>query len=573
MKPRTFYSAIAIFVGVLLLVGGIGFWGLTAQNPRSLLLKGGQEIPMAAQFVPRQAPVMVSLLARPDRLWQLRQLLTPSSQRFVARQEWQTLQQGLNDFLGWDYDTNVRPWLGEEVSFAVTTSDLDHNADNGLQAGYLAVLTCRDVAAAQEALHLLWQQRAAAGRNLVFKSISGISVIYDQPLSDTPFPGLSSISLKRSAPATLASAIIGQQYVLLANDPAVLQQALATYQAPDVSLAQAANYRDSIRSLPPERIGWLYANLPNTFTWLGLDATASPPLSTEGQAASFVFTSFRAFPEGLLGDTAIAAAPGQSLPSRQPTAFPATAAIRWLPPETLFATAGSNLSEVIQDLGHTIGGYTLTQRVLEGLLESLALPTATLPDDLVSSLKGDYVLGTLEGSTPTWVLMTQATDPEPLDSFDTFVQSQGINVSQVELGDRTITAWTRIFLSKLSPTETASLRTQVVGVHTNIDGYEVLANSLSGLQQILGNLEISAQSTPTPFVELLDHLPLPVGNLVYINWPQLAPVLTNRLPWLRVIEQAGQPLTSHIGPVAVSGNGSRESSQKGGIAIKLVESS
>jgi hypothetical protein len=116
MKSRTFYTAIATLAGILLLVGIAGFWGLTSQNPRVLLTQGGQTQPQAAQFVPRQSPLMVSLLARPDRLWQLRQLLTPANQRFQVRQEWQSLQQSLENLVGWDYDIDVRPWLDEEAT-------------------------------------------------------------------------------------------------------------------------------------------------------------------------------------------------------------------------------------------------------------------------------------------------------------------------------------------------------------------------------------------------------------------------------------------------------------------------
>jgi hypothetical protein len=184
MKSRTFYSAIALLAGLLVFVGVAGFWGLTAQNPRSLLSKGGQEIPTAAQFVPRQAPLMASLLARPDRVWQLRQLLTPSQERFKARQEWQSLQQTVESTIGWDYDTDIRPWLDEEVTFAVTTADLDYTPENGLQAGYLLVLSCRDAQAAKEALHVLWQKRAAMGQSLIFESASGIALIHDQKVED-----------------------------------------------------------------------------------------------------------------------------------------------------------------------------------------------------------------------------------------------------------------------------------------------------------------------------------------------------------------------------------------------------
>ena len=573
MKSRTFYSAIALFAGLLVLVGGIGFWRLTAQNPRSLISRGGQAIPTAAQFVPRQAPVMASLLARPDRVWQLRQVLTPSNQRYAARQEWQSLKQVLADATGWDYDADVRPWLDEEVTFAVTTIDIDHDPANDLQAGYLAVLSCRDVLAAREALHLLWQQRAATGRNLIFETVSGISLIYDQKPTDAAFKGIEVLSFGNTAIASLASAIVGDRYVLLANDPQVLRQAISTYQAPDVSLANASNYRKSIETLPPHRIGWFYANVPNLLTWLGLEAAQLPtPVVTEGQKANFLFTSLRAFPAGLIGDTAVAAAPGEIFHSHQPKADSVMPALNLLPAETLFATSGHNLSQLVSDIDETIGGYALTQRSLQALLSSLSLPYGKIPVELLSPFQGNYAVGRLAGTTPTWMLVTQLNNNHPFTPVDTFAQNQGINVSHVQFGDHDITIWTRFSITRTSPERSLSLLTQVVGVHTMVNGYEVLSNSLAGLQQVLGNLEKKTLLKQGTFLELTRQLDRPNDVLAYLNWPALAPVLTKQLPWLRVLEQAGQPLTSHIGQIVLGGYGSSQSLQEGVVAIKLLES-
>jgi hypothetical protein len=165
MKFRTFITGLVAIAGALLLAGGLVFWQLTANSPTTLLTRGGQATPLAAQFIPRQAPLMVSLLARPDRLWSLRQVLTDPDQRFQTRRDWQTLTQGLKQLSGLDYDQDLRPWLGSEVTFAVTAADLDKFPSNGQQPGYLLVLTSRKGLEAREALHLFWQQRGLAGKN------------------------------------------------------------------------------------------------------------------------------------------------------------------------------------------------------------------------------------------------------------------------------------------------------------------------------------------------------------------------------------------------------------------------
>lgn len=572
MKSRTFYSAIALLSGLLVLVGVVGFWGLTAQNPRSLMTKGGQEIPTAAQFVPRQAPVMASLLARPDRLWQLRQLLTPSNQRYAARQEWESLQQTLEEAVGWDYDTDLRPWLGEEITFAVTSTDLDYDETNGLQAGYLTVLSCRDAQAAREALHLLWQKRAATGRNLIFETISGISLIYDQEPVDSILKSVTTFGLNSSAPKSLASMMIGDRYVLLANDPQVLRQAITTYRASDVSLAKAANYRESIRNLPSQRIGWLYANVPQLLRWLGLESgDIIHPLSAEGQRANFLFTSFRAFPAGLLGDTAIAAPPGESFAAVRPAARSLPSALQLLPDDALFATAGTDVRDLISGINENFGGYHVTQRSLQALLNSLSLTTDALPSELFGPLQQDYALGAVSTPKPTWLLISQATSGSGLTSLDTFAQKQGINISHVPFKGQDITTWTRLSLTQTSPESSLALVTQVVGVHTRIRGYEVLSTSLAGLQQVLQSSNGEALPSQPVFAQLTERLEQPGGTLIYVNWPKLAPLLTQQLPWLKAIELAASPLTAHLGPIVLSGDGSSQSLQKSIIAIKLME--
>ncbi|MBE7384304.1 MAG: DUF3352 domain-containing protein [Leptolyngbya sp. SIO1E4] len=571
MKSRTFFSAIALVAGLLLLVGIAGFWGLTAQNPRGLMARGGQEIPTAAQFVPRQAPLMVSLLARPDRVWRLRQVLTPSGKRSEARQEWQSLKTTLTDAVGWDYDTDVLPWLDQEVTIAVTTTDLDHDSGNGQQAGYLAVLSCQDGQQAREAVHLLWQKRAISGRSLFFETVSGIPLIYDQKPDPPVFGSINVFDQAAIKLESLASVVIGDRYVLLANHPQVLRQAIATFQAPDVSLAKESTYRASIKALPSNRIGWLYANAPALLTWLGLeDPELTSSLAESGRRAHHFFMSFRAIPTGLLGDTTVAAAPGTAFKASQAIHQPSKI-LNILPAETLFAASGINLPEFLPETAENIGGYRIVQRSLKAFLASLSLPSDITPSQLWDTMQGEYALGLIAGRTPTWILASQSNPEVPFSALDDLAQQQGLNVSHVRLGDKDITAWTQLSLILTAPDSPASLNTQVIGVHTQISDYEVFSTSLAGLQQVLKAENESSLPEQPGFAKLLNNLDEPYGNLAYIDWPHLAPLLFNRFPWLRVIEQAGQPLTAHLGPIFMGGYGSNSSLQEGMVAIKLLE--
>lgn len=571
MKSRNFFAAIALIAGIVLVVGIAGFWGLTSQNPRTLISQGGQEVPTAAQFVPRQAPVMVSVLARPDRLWQLRQLFTDPGKRYEARQEWQSLKTVLTDAVGWDYETDVRPWLDQEVSFAVTATDIDRDQSNGQQAGYLFVLSCRDGEQAREAIHLLWQKRTIAGRNLVFETASDIPLVYDRQPASTAFSqlGLPDVTLD-----SLASAVIGDRYVLLANHPQVLRQAIATFQAPDVSLDRESTYRASLKALPPNRIGWVYANAPTLLAWLGLEPSETVRLvANEGRKANHLFVSLQATRSGLMGNTAIAAAPGAAFDSHSRAAQSSDQILSLLPPDARFVVSGHNLADLLTESSESIGGYAVARQTLEAFFNTLSLPSGTTAAELWHPLQSEYALGLAAGTEPAWFLAAQAHDSDAFENMDDAAREQNLNVSHVRFQDQDITAWTKLAIAQAYPNGPANLATQVVGVHSRVKGYEVFSTSLQGLQSILQTADQAPSlREESAFTELLDTLDKPYNNLTYIDWPQLAPDLLKRSPLLRALNQAGQPLTAHLGPIFTAGYGQDALLQEGVIAVKLIES-
>ncbi|WP_204140436.1 DUF3352 domain-containing protein [Halomicronema sp. CCY15110] len=571
MKSRTFYSAIAALAGILLLVGIAGFWGLTSQNPRVLLTQGGQTQPQAAQFVPRQSPLMVSLLARPDRLWQLRQLLTPANQRFQVRQEWQSLQQSLENLVGWDYDTDVRPWLDEEATLAITAADLDYDASNGLQPGYLVVLSCRDADAARESLHRLWQQRAAQ-RNLRFETVSSISLISDQtltPIGRSPTSGFATdLALE-----TLATTMVGDRYVLLANDARVLRQAIATYQAPDVSWVKAAPYHAAITTLPANRVGWLVANIPQLLAWFGdAETLTTPPINPVGQQANLAFISFQALADGLLGNVAIATTPLSSTPSASASAS-ATAthppeALSLVPDNALFVTAGNQLSQQLQSLSSNIGGYLIAQRAIAALLSSWSFTPEAVPQELSATLAGNYALALLPGDHPNWALITEASTSD-FAAIDDFATAQGLTVNQLAYNDQPLTTWTRLTLNRSSQNAPLQLATQVIAAHTTVNNYEVLSTSLAGVQQVLRQVNQGALADQTTLMDLIEQVPALGPELVYVDWPTLLPSLQQQFPWLLAIEAATQPFSQHLGPILISSQPSASALQMGTVAIQL----
>ena len=300
MKERAFFRTIAAIAITLVAIGMVGGGWLLSQAPWELWQGGTTATPQAAQFVPRQAPVMASLLVNPERLSTWRQSWSAPGQRRRAATEIRQFEQRLLGGFGLDYARDVQPWLGEELTWAVTTADLDQDGTNGQQPGYFVALAIADPELAQANLERFWQAQAAAGTDLVFERYAGIEFIHNQADRQTATPRN---PFRRQALPPMASATLGSQFVLVANDPKVLREALGNLQAPQLSLAVNDRYQAALATLPTYRLGVAYAQLPALSQWLGqsIFASVAVPASTGATSPNIdrLLASLTAQREGL----------------------------------------------------------------------------------------------------------------------------------------------------------------------------------------------------------------------------------------------------------------------------------
>lgn len=585
MKVRAFFSTLVIVVVALLVVGVGGFVGLTSRGPLALLSVGGQEVPTATPFVPKNAPVMVSLLTRPDHLSDLWLRLAAPQNRREAQAEVSRLEKSLLAGTGLTYENDIRPWLGNEITFAVTDADLDRNPDNGNQPGYLLVMSCRDSERAKAVLELFWQKRAIAGDSLVFEQFAGSRLIYGQQLApQTQQPAVD------EAPKTIASALVGQQFLLLANNPSVIQRALTAAQARDLNLDQDLAYRKALASFPSNRLALAVVNVPASLNWLGLSAQPTLALAAnELGIADGVFDravlSLRPHRHGLLADTALLAAAGHPF-QPQTVATESSAAVeaagQFLPADTPLAAVGTDLNQLWQTVRQTLPYYAAAAPALQPLWEHLQAPLAHQPtDSLLGWIQNEYALGLVSGSlaAPGWVLAAQPPQGTPIaKQLDQLAQKQGLSVGPLELGGQQVTAWTHL---SVVPSGTAkggrraaealSVATEVDGLHTQLNGYELLSNSPTALYQALQSSDRSLLDA-SHWKEMTAAFSQPNGGYFYLDWQTLKPDLLSRTPWLRLIETVGQPLLSHLQAVAVTSYGQDEQVQSGGVFLRLSSS-
>jgi hypothetical protein len=580
MKVRTFFSALTLVVVVLLAVGIGGFVGLTSRSPLSLLNQGGASLPSAATFVPKNAPAMVSLLTRPDRLTDLWLLLSAPGERRQTQTEIARLETSLLAGAGLTYKEDIRPWLGNEITFAVTAADLDQDGDNGTQPGYLLALSCRDSERAKAVLELFWQKRAIAGDRLRFEQFAGSKLIYATPQDVS------------SAPRAVASALVGQKFVLFANDPRVLQQALTTAQSNDLNLEHDLSYRRAVASLPGSRIGLAVVNLPSSLSWLGLATRPTATLTTQdlenpGSVIDRAILSLRPQRQGLLADTALLAAAGHPFRplalAAERASSPLAEAAQFLPADTALAAVGSQLDQLWQDVRSNLPYYAAAVPAWQPLWERLQTPLANQPSEsLLDWVTGDFAWGLVNRSQPPGWLLTarhQEGSAAALERFDQVAQEQGLSVGPLTLADHTVTAWTRLAIASApSGSFTAKgaapelrVSTTVAGLHTQSGQYDLLSNSPTSLYralQVKGNALLNSpqwQKTTGPLAQSN-------GGYLYVDWQALRPEWLSQAPWLRLIDTLGQPLLSHLQSIAVTGYGRDEQIASGGIFFRLSNS-
>jgi len=609
MKLRSFFSGLIALVIFLLLLGVGGFVWITANSPLKVLATGAGKTPGAAIFVPRQAPAMVSLMVNPDDVRAFRQVVAAPEKRREARAELEQFQQSLLANTDLDYARDVQPWLGDEVTLAITTLDIDRDASNGKQPGYLLAIATKNPERSREFLQVFWQKRAIAGTDLTFEQYKGVKLIYNE----VPLPKPDGKSKPRGKgqkaenktvipspfPPTpsLASAVVGDQFVLFANDSKVLRDAITNVQAAELNLDSASFYQQALKTLTQPRIGLTFVNLPGVAGWL---ETESITPAKEGQdtlkpakANEKVQTLVIALEldrQGLIAETATVSTSGK--PAIKPTLAKPVTALNYVPATSPFAASGSNLNQLWNEISTSISSYGVVAQLVNQPLQDLEKQHhVNLPNDIFNWVTGEYVLAKVPNqqindtevgrksakqrkkeasvAIEDWIFVAERDANDAAKSaiarLDELAKKQGYSVGTVSLGEQTVSAWTR-----LSPGSRASktLEAEVEGVHTTVGKYEVFATSLTAMEQVLNAASASLVNN-TQFQDAIAPFQTPNNGYLYLNWPVSRPSLEQRFPFLKVLELSGSPLFSHLQSLSLSSYGRQDGVQHSSVFIKL----
>ncbi|WP_448268587.1 DUF3352 domain-containing protein [Nostoc sp. DSM 114159] len=551
-RQRSFIGFIVAFAIALLVIAIAGFYWFFAKSPANLIASSSG--PGAAIFVSKLSPAMISLLTNPDRL-----------QALEREEELSKLKTSLFAKSGIDYKQDIQPWLGDEITLAIATLDIDRDPENGQQPGYLLALATKQPEKSREFVELLFSKRALAGANLAVEQYKGVKLISDnsQPEQDL-----------------LAGAVVGESFVLFANDPKVLRDAINNVQAPDLNLTSLPEYQKATKEQLKGKLAVAFLNLPIVAKWQGLEL---PEQLYNSQIISLVLN-----PQGLLAETSILTS-SEIVPPSAPLSKP-VGALQYVPASAGLAISGSNLSNLADsDLAKLWKQATATiYGSEEDVVSRLAKPLVDVqkrwginfPEDIFSWVQGEYALALLpdkEQITPHWIFVVEKSESveKGVARLDAIASSNGLSINPLTIDKQKISAWTELTTatkkSDVKEGASLSIETKVRGLHTSLGNYEIFASDLETIDEILTTKDNSIIDNPN-FKDSIAAIPLPNQGYVYLDWTKSQNLLERQVPILKLVEVLGKPFFNNLRSLTVSSYGTDTRSLKGGVFFKLHNS-
>ncbi|MEH2293134.1 DUF3352 domain-containing protein [Nostoc sp.] len=562
-RQRSFIGFIIAGAIALLVIAIASFYWFFGKSPANLI--GSTSQPGAAIFVSKLSPVMVSLLANPDRL-----------QALEREEELSKLKTSLFAKSGIDYKQDIQPWLGDEITLAITTLDIDRDLENGQQTGYLLALATKEPEKSREFVELLFSKRALAGANLAVEQYKGVKLIYDnqEVITEEKIQ-----NPKSKIQNYLAGAVVGEGFVLFANDPKVLRDAINNVQAPDLNLTSSPEYQKATRQLPKGGLAVAFLNLPIVAKWQGLEL---PEQLYNSQIISLALN-----PKGLLAETTFLTS-SEIVPPSAPLSKP-VGALQYIPASAGLAISGSNLSNLgNSDLAKLWRQATATIYGSEDVVSRLAKPLAdiqkgwgiNLPEDIFSWVKGEYAIALLpekEQTTPHWIFVVEKSEgvEQGVARLDAIASSNGLSTNPLTIDKQKISAWTELTTatkkSDVKEGASFSVETKVRGLHTTFGNYEIFTSDLETMNEILITKGNSIIDNPN-FKDSIAAIPLPNQGYIYLDWTKSQNLLERQVPILKLVEVLGKPFFNNLRSLTVSSYGTETRSLKGGVFFKLHNS-
>jgi hypothetical protein len=548
MKQRLFFRLLAAGLFMLLLAG------CTDSFQSNFVAGGTTKEPEATIFVSKQAPVMVSILVNPEQL----------ESSWGLGGEISKLKSSLFADTGIDYKQDIQPWLGNEITLAVTSSDIDRDPNNGRQPGYLMAIATKTPSKSREFVDLFFSKRAkATGSSLAVEEYEGVKLISDYSQTDK----------------VLSGAVVGDRFVLFANDPKVLREAINNVQAAQLNLTSSSQYQQAVKQVPQKAFALAFLNLPAVAQWQGWKLPETATFNSE--VISLVLPNRKQ-----LQVETIFLAEKQTLPTSE-VSSPSQEALQYIPTSAGLVVSGANLSnldrsnlallweQIATSISSGSGEEKLSE-LLQPLVDLQQRWDINLKEDIFSWVQGEYAIGLIprpQNTNPDWIFVVEKSPATPaaISHLDAIATSKGLSLNSFDLDKQKISAWTFLKATKVadaSAKPTYTLETEVYGVHTTQGNYEIFASNLGTIEEVLARNNNSFAQNRT-FQDNIAPIPQPNQGYVYLDWVNGGELVKSQLPILKLLEIVAKPFFQKLRSLTLSSYGSDSELLKIGMFLQF----
>ena len=575
MKLRSFFSFLIAGVLALLGLSAGGFYWLTTHTPLNLLAGGPTTTPAAAVFVSKQAPFLASMLVNPDRLEALRQVFASPEERSRSHAEFEQIKKSLLANTGLDYTRDIEPWIGDEITLAVIDRDSDGDSNNGKQSGFLLAVSSKNVDRSQQFLDSYWRKQSRAEKTVQSEIYKAVQINYKQvPIANKKTSAISPfnpLSLpKTTLPPSFATAAIGGgsdpgnnlSFVLFANSPNVIRDAINNVEAPNLNLNNSPNYQKAFQQLTQGRISLAFVNLPQSQT------EQNPKISLNSLAVAVGVNR-----RGLLAETAL-------VTSRENTASPTLSepvkALQYIPSPSPFAVASTDLRNFWADLSSAVSTNAEVSKLVDRTFADIQqVWGVNLQQEIFNWVQGEYALGLLPNSSNSadWIFATEksADSQKAIDKLDEIARSKEYSIGSFTLRNQKITAWTQLTTSQNlgQNNRKSAIETEAKGVRATVGKYEIFTTSVEAMDAALDAAETGSLVANQDFQTSIEPLPPSNDGYFYLDWPSSRAIWEKQIPLLRLIELSARPLFDHLRSLTVTSTGEITGIRKATIFMRL----
>ena len=576
MKLRSFFSFLVVGVFALLALSAGGFYWLTTQTPLNLLNGGPTNTPAAAVFVSKQAPLLVSMLVNPDRIEALRQVFATPAERSRSHAEFEQIKKSLLANTNLDYSRDIQPWIGDEITFAIATPDIDRDRNNGQQTGFLLALSSRNSDRSQQFLDSYWKKQSATTKLVKSEQYKGIQLTYKElPTINQKSQSISPLNRlnlpSSNLPSNFATALIGDSYdlknnhnfVLFANDPKVLRDAIDHLEVANLNLNNSPEYQKVLQQLTQGRIALGFVNIPQP------EIEKNPQVSLNSLGVAVGVNR-----RGLVTETALVTSPENTT---IPKLSEPVQALQYIPSASPFAVASTDLNNFWTDLSSTVSTNPEVSKLADRTLADIQTAWGlNLPQDIFNWVKGEYALAMIPGlsNSSDWIFAaeTSADSQKAIARLDEIARSKEYSIGSFTLRNQKITAWTQLTTNPNYGNENkrkSAIETEAKGVRATVGKYEIFTTSPEAMDEALKAAETGSLVANQDFQTSIEPLPTSNDGYFYLDWPSSRAIWEKQIPLLRLIELSARPLFDHLRSLTITSTGETAGIRKATIFMRL----